>query len=163
MLSSTAGAGIGKSVARASIGSARGAGMFEPFKESSSNLRRRIEDGASCSSASVRSRTFASDTLRSRLGGDWYRTNLMDFTSSRNVDRTNAYTALILLVEGKVFSSCVRSVNFTRMVVLGHLSRRAFSFASRAARGCNGAFTRACVRAARLACAAKRSAAVGVK
>jgi hypothetical protein len=46
-----------------------------------------------------------------------HRMNLMGLTSSRSDDRTKAYTERILSVEGNVFSSCVRSVNLTRMVV----------------------------------------------
>lgn len=43
--------------------------------------------------------------------------NLIDLTSSRRDDRTNAYTERILSVEGNIFSSCVRSENLTRIVV----------------------------------------------
>ena len=42
----------------------------------------------------------------------------MGFTSSRSRFRTKAYTDLILSVEGNNFSSCVRSVNLIRIVVL---------------------------------------------
>lgn len=41
------------------------------FKDSSSNRNSRTEDGDNCSSARVRSRTLGSETLKSRLGGDW--------------------------------------------------------------------------------------------
>ena len=40
------------------------------FNFSSSNLNNKIDDGASCNSARVTSRTAGSETLRSRLGGD---------------------------------------------------------------------------------------------
>jgi hypothetical protein len=42
-----------------------------PFSASSSNLSKRMEEGANCSSVRLRSRTLGSETLRSRLGGDW--------------------------------------------------------------------------------------------
>lgn len=112
------------------IEGSKGAGTLEPFRDSSSNRNRSIEDGERWSSVRVRSRTLRSDTLRSRFGG-WYRMNLMGFASSRSDDLTKAYTERILSVEGKVFSSCVRSVNLMRMVVFGHLSRLALSAASR--------------------------------
>lgn len=51
--------------------------------------------------------------------------NLMALTSSRRQLRTNAYTALILFVDGKDFSSCVRSVNLMRMLVYITMSVRA--------------------------------------
>lgn len=106
--------------------------------------------------------------------------NLIGLTSSRSDERTNAYTERILSDEGKVFSSWVRSLNLTRIVVclhlssiqqqdkgqkltLGHLSLFAFSTACLVARNCKGALTNARVRAVSVACAALRSAVVGVK
>ena len=44
-------------------------GNIVRLSDSSSNRRRRTDAGASCSCASVRSRTLGSDTLRSRRGG----------------------------------------------------------------------------------------------
>lgn len=48
---------------------------------------------------------------------DEHRMNLIGLTSSLSELRTNAYMALILSVEGKTFSSWVRSVNRIRIVV----------------------------------------------
>lgn len=62
--------GGGKSVACAMIDGSNGAGRSERFRDSSSNRSRRTEDGLSWSSVRLRSRTFGSDTLRSRFGGD---------------------------------------------------------------------------------------------
>ena len=45
------------------------------FNVSSSNLNNKMDDGASCNSARVTSRTAGSETLRSRFGGDWSPTN----------------------------------------------------------------------------------------
>ena len=50
---------------------------------------------------------------------DVQRINLIGLTSSRRQLRTNAYTVLILFVDGNDFSSCVRSVNLMRMLVCG--------------------------------------------
>jgi len=60
----------GKSTAWASIDSWRGATIVVPFRDASSNRRRSTDDGASCSSAKVKSRTLGSETLRSLFGGD---------------------------------------------------------------------------------------------
>ncbi len=50
---------------------------------------------------------------------DVQRINLIGLTSSRRQLRTNAYTVLILFVDGNDFSNCVRSVNLMRMLVCG--------------------------------------------
>ena len=49
---------------------------------------------------------------------------MIGFTSSRSEFRTKAYTDLILSVDGNVFSSWLRSLNLTRMVVCRASSRR---------------------------------------
>ena len=106
-------------------------------------------------------------------------TNLIGFTSSLKAFRTKAYTARILLLDGNVFSSCVRSLNLMRIVAwkmsykvvadlgrkhtAGYLASLAFCSTSRIACVFNGAFTNACVRAVNESCAAFKSAVVGVK
>lgn len=62
--------GFGSSIARAVIDGNSGAGTFVPFRDSSVKRRSSIDDGESCSSTKLKSRTFGSDTKRSRLGGD---------------------------------------------------------------------------------------------
>jgi hypothetical protein len=81
------------------------------------------EEGDNCKSYSDTSLTVGSDTLISRFGGtSWdeflllengsclkgsylQRTNFEGLISSRRHERTNAYTGLILLVEGNTFSN----------------------------------------------------------
>ena len=111
-----------------------------------------------------------------------HKMNFMGLTSSRKESRTNAYTVRILLLDGKVFSSCVRSRNRTRIVVyiklireyvlftrngrditFGQRSRFVFVCCSRCVRVSSGALFSDVARACSCACRSLRSAIVGVK
>ena len=54
-------------------GRQRNENVGTPFSDSSSNLTIIMDEGARLSSDSVKSRTFGSETFRSRFGGDWSR------------------------------------------------------------------------------------------
>lgn len=117
--------------------------------------------------------------------GNVHKMNLIGLTSSCRQSRTNAYTARILLFDGNVFSSCVRSRNRTRIVVytykrtyvnmcyvirgkvygitFGQRSRFAFVCCSRSALVSSGALFNVVVRACSSFCRSLMSASVGVK
>jgi hypothetical protein len=99
---------VGRSIAWDMMAEASGAGTWEPtsrtqlkilspkewetcapFKDSTSNLTNNTEEGARLSSTRVKSRTFGSETLRSRLGGVW---SGKDCVKESNFPEDRAYT-----------------------------------------------------------------------